>query len=208
MKNLSIILNAVLFVAVAILFYLVLSNGQDATLSGEASETKKEKVQEYPIAYVNMDSLLMEYEYAQHLNEELLRKEESSRADFNEQARVFQEDMQEFQRKVQNNAFLSLDRAQSEERRLRQKEQELQELNQQLSNELRRRQNEMNEELNDTITSFLKDYTKTHRYKLVLSNTLGDNVLYANKALNITSKVIDALNKRYEEQQKEEEESE
>lgn len=204
MKNLSIILNAILFVAVAVLFYLVLSDGSIKT-SEETGKTKKEEVQEYPIAYVNMDSLLMEYEYAQKLNEELLRKEESSRADFNEQARVFQEDMREFQRKVQNNGFLSLERAQKEERRLREKEQELQELNQQMSSELRRRQNEINEELKDTIASFLKEYTEVHHYKLVISNTMGDNVLYANKALNITDRVIDELNKRYDKAKKEEE---
>ncbi len=203
MKNLSIILNAILFVAVAVLFYLVLSNGSTKT-SEEAAETKKEEIQEYPIAYVNMDSLLMEYKYAQKLNEELLRKEESSRADFNEQARVFQEDMKEFQRKVQNNAYLSLERAQNEERRLRKKEQELQELNRQMSSELRRRQNEINKELNDSISSFLNEYTKEHPYKLILSNTMGDNVLYANKALNITDKVIDELNKRYESQKEDE----
>ena len=203
MKNLSIILNAILFAAVAVLFYLVLSDGQGKT-ADETGETKIEEVQEYPIAYVNMDTLLMEYEYARKLNEELLRKEESSRADFNEQARVFQEDMREFQRKVQNNGFLSLERAQNEERRLREKEQELQELNQQMSSELRRRQNEMNEELNDTIATFLKKYTNDHKYKLVLSNTMGDNVLYANKALNITERVVEELNKRYEAKKKEE----
>ncbi|MGM0376023.1 MAG: OmpH family outer membrane protein [Bacteroidota bacterium] len=203
MKNLSIILNAILFVAVAVLFYLVLSDGSAKT-SKETSDQKLDEVQEYPIAYINMDSLLMEYEYAQKLNEDLLRKEESSRADFNEQARVFQEDMQEFQRKVQNNAFLNLERAQNEERRLREKEQELQELNQQMSNELRQQQNEMNEELNDTIASFLKEYTKEHPLKLVLSNTMGDNVLYANKALNITGRIVKKLNQRYEEQQENE----
>jgi len=201
MKNLLLILNAVLLLAVAVLFYLVLSNG-DATK--DTDETKKEKAQEYPIAYINMDSLLMNYKYAQQLNEELLRKEESSRADFNEQAQIFQEDMREFQRKVQNNAFLSLERAQNEEKRLRKKEQELQELNQQMSGELRRRQNEMNEELNDTIASFLKEYTKEHPYKLVLSNTMGDNVLYANKALNITDKIVKKLNQRYKKNQEEE----
>lgn len=203
MKNLSIILNAILFTAVAVLFYLVLSDEQGKT-TDETGETKIEEVQEYPIAYVNMDTLLMEYKYAQKLNEDLLRKEESSRADFNEQARVFQEDMREFQRKVQNNGFLSLERAQKEERRLREKEQELQELNQQMSSELRRRQNEMNEELNDTIATFLKKYTNDHKYKLVLSNTMGDNVLYANKALNITERVVEELNKRYEAKKKEE----
>lgn len=197
MKNLSIVLNAILFVAVAVLFYIVLSD-KPSDSNEEKDQTKIEEVQEHPIAYINTDSLLMNYKYAQAMNEELLKEEESSRADFNERARVFQDDMRAFQRKVQNNGFLSLERAQNEERRLRQKEQELQELNNKMSNDLRRRQNQMNQELRDTIVSFLDDYTRENPFKLVLSNTMGDNVLFAHKALNITNKVVAKLNERYE----------
>ena len=106
--------------------------------------------------------------------------------------------MRAFQRKVQNNAFLSLERAENEEQRLRQKEQELQELNNQLSNTLARQQNQMNRELRDTITNFLDEYTQKHPFKLVLSNTMGDNVLFAHEALNITGDIINKLNERYE----------
>jgi outer membrane protein len=198
MKNLSIVLNAILIIAVAVLFFIVLSDRSADTLKAE-EETKKEEIQEYPIAYINTDSLVMSYEYAQHLNEELLQKEETSRADFQERIRVFEEDMQSFQRKVQNNAFLSLERAQNEERRLRQEEQNLQELNNQLSNDLRRQQNQINKELRDTITNFLSEYTQKHPYKLVLTNTMGDNILYAHEALNITPMVVTSLNDRYKE---------
>jgi len=197
MKNLSLVLNAVLLVAVAALFIIVLSDGSEKKEEAN-QQTTKEEVQDYPIAYINTDSLLINYEYARFLNEELLTEEESSRADFNERLRVFQDDMRSFQRKVQNNGFLSLERAQNEERRLREKEQELQELNNQMSNNLMRQQNQMNKELRDTITGFLDEYTKKHPYKLVLSNTMGDNILFANKALNITDTVVEQLNKRYE----------
>ncbi|PRZ00492.1 OmpH family outer membrane protein [Marinilabilia salmonicolor] len=197
MKNLSLVLNAVLLVAVAALFIIVLSDGSEKKEEAN-QQTTKEEVQDYPIAYINTDSLLINYEYARFLNEELLTEEESSRADFNERLRVFQDDMRSFQRKVQNNGFLSLERAQNEERRLREKEQELQELNNQMSNNLMRQQNQMNRELRDTITGFLEEYTKKHPYKLVLSNTMGDNILFANKALNITDTVVEQLNKRYE----------
>jgi outer membrane protein len=201
MKNLSLIINAVLLVAVVALFIIVFSNRSEKKVTND-QQTQKEDVQDYPIAYINTDSLLINYEYARFLNEELLTEEESSRADFNERLRVFQDDMRSFQRKVQNNGFLSLDRAQNEEKRLRQKEQELQELNNQMSNNLMRQQNRMNRELRDTITGFLKEYTQKNPYKLVLSNTMGDNVLFANEALNITNEVVEKLNNRYQNSEK------
>ncbi|MGQ1890305.1 OmpH family outer membrane protein [Thermophagus sp. OGC60D27] len=197
MKNLSIVLNAILLIAVAALFFIVLSDDNSSAKESKGN-IDNEASDSCPIAYINTDSLLINYEYAQYLNEELLKQEESSRADFNERARVFQDDMRAFQRKVQNNAFLSLDRAQKEEERLRQQEQKLKELNNKLSAELMQKQNNMNRELRDTITGFLKEYAKTRSVQMVLSNTLGDNILYAEKALDITDEVVDILNKRYQ----------
>lgn len=154
------------------------------------------------IVYVNTDSLLLNYDFAKQLNEQLMKKEEQSRTDFNEKARVFQQDATEFQRKVQNNGFLSMDRAKQEEQRLASKERELQELNSRLSSQLMVEQNNMNKQLRDTIVNYLKDLKMTMGYQMVLSNTMGDNVLFADPSADITNKVIEGLNKRYAIQKK------
>lgn len=151
-----------------------------------------------PIAYINTDSLLMNYEYAKVLNDLIVKKEESSRTDFNQKYRVFQQDAVEFQRKVQNNGFLSMERAQSEQQRLAQVERDLQELNNKLSGELMREQERINRELRDTLQNFLKSYSAKHEYSLILSNTLGDNVLYSAPGVDITGEVVKKLNYRYQ----------
>ncbi len=196
MKNASLIVNVILIVSVIALFVIVLTDGKGN--SGDSGIEGQEVAADSGIVYVNTDSLIIRYEFARQMSEELIKKEESSRTDFNERARVFQQDMVEFQRKVQNNGFLSLERAQSEERRLRQKEQELQELNTRLSNDLMVHQDRMNQQLRDTITSFLDVYCKDKAYKMVLSNTMGDNLLYAEPDLDITDEVVRMLNLRYE----------
>ena len=58
-----------------------------------------------PIAYINVDSLLMNYNFATDLNEALMRKEESSRASLTQKERQVQTAYQDFQRKIENNAF-------------------------------------------------------------------------------------------------------
>ena len=57
MKNISLILNAVLLVAVAVLFYLHFSAGAPADVSaaGITGDVK--------IAYINSDSVLKQYDY-------------------------------------------------------------------------------------------------------------------------------------------------
>ncbi len=152
----------------------------------------------FPVAYIDTDSLLRQYQFAIYLQEELLKKEEKSRTDFNEQAKKLQTQMTEFQRKVQNNGFLSRERAEQEQRNLMAKDQELQGLNSKLSNELMVEQEKLNRQLRDTLTSYLEEFNKDGYYKLIFSNTLGDNVLYSAPGINITQEIADALNARYE----------
>lgn len=151
---------------------------------------------EMPIAYINTDSLLLNYEYAKKISEELLSQEESSRAELNQKGRVFQQEVADFQRKVQNNGFLSMDRAQKEQDRLAKQEQQLLERQQQLNEELLRKQQSFNMELRDTLIGFLDEWAKD-KYKLVLANQMYDNVLYSAPGVDVTKEVIDALNARY-----------
>ncbi len=194
MKQWYKIINVALFTALVL---LVASCDKGAATSSEVV-TKSEGSTVNSVVYINTDSLLIKYEYAKVLNDVIMRKEESSRTDFNSKYRVFQQDAMEFQRKVQNNGFLSLERAQSEEKRLQKAEMDLQELNNKLSNELLREQERINRELRDTLTNFLQSYTASKGYQLVLSNTLGDNVLYGAPGTDITNDVVEKLNKRYQ----------
>lgn len=58
-----------------------------------------------PIAYVNVDSLLLNYNFAKDVNEALMRKEESSRASLTQKQRRYEVAAEDFERKRQNNAF-------------------------------------------------------------------------------------------------------
>lgn len=192
MEKSSKIVQVILIVAVIVLFVLHFMSCP----AGKKVEAVA-KADSASVVYINADSLLMNYDFAKQLNEELMKKEEKSRADFNEQAKVFQQDLSEFQRKVQNNGFLSLDRAKQEEQRLGMKERELQELNQKLSNQLMMEQNGMNKQLRDSLSAFLKDVQPKLNFKMVLSNTMGDNILYGHPSTDITKLVIEGMNARY-----------
>lgn len=196
MKQLSTVLNGILLIAVIVLFVL---HFYDSDAQEETREAKQELVGEgdFPVAYINTDSLLLNYTFAKQVNEQLMNKEESSRADFNAKAKVFQEDAVAFQNKVQNNGFLSMERAQKEQERLAKAERDLQVLNQKLSNELMAEQEMLNRQLRDTLINYLNDYAKENPYKIILSNTLGDNVLYGADGVDITHEIVDALNERH-----------
>lgn len=149
------------------------------------------------IAYVNVDSLLTNYDFAKDLNEALIKKTEDARASFNSQAQSFERDYNEFQRKLQTNAFLNEQRAQSEATRLENKKNQLDQLNAKLQQELAQEQLDMNTRLNDTIQNFLKEYNAIKKYQFIFSNTLNDNILIAQPQYDITGEVLQMLNDRY-----------
>lgn len=196
-SNLSLALNAVLLLAVIILFFLVLGKNGQCTDQTEAKQVGSSNLSSLPMAYVNIDSLLLNYTFAKQANEALTKKQEDSRLTINSRQRELQGEMIEFQKKLENNAFLSRERAEQEQARLQKKQQDLQMMADRLSQQIIDQQQKMSEQLRDTINSFMKQYNKDGKYQLILSNTSNDNVLYAGKKYDITSEVVKKLNERY-----------
>ena len=132
-----------------------------------------------PIAYINVDSLLSKYNYAKDLNEKMINKQENARASINEKARQLKKEQDDFQRKYQNNAFLSPERAQQEYQRLEKKAADLQEYAQRLENENMLEQQKMLMQM---------------KYEAIFNNA---STLYINPQYDITNEVVGLLNKRY-----------
>ena len=149
------------------------------------------------IAYVEIDSLLAKYNFCIDLNEAMVKKSENVRMTLNQKATALNKEKQDFQKKYENGAFLSQDRAQQEYNRLAKMEQDLQELSNKLQNGLMEENNKNSLLFRDSINAFLKEYNKTHGYSLIFSNTGFDNLLYADSAFNITKEIVDGLNARY-----------
>ncbi len=149
------------------------------------------------IAYINVDSLLMGYNYAIDLNEALLRKQENARATINEKGKALEKEVDGFQRKLKSNAFLSEERAQQEAMRIQKLEQNLNELSNRLNNELMAEQQQMNMLLNDSVTNYLKAFNKVKNYDMIFTNTLNDNIIIAKPQYDITHEVLEQLNLRY-----------
>ena len=151
----------------------------------------------FPVAVVNVDSLLEEYLYAKDLNEALIRKTEASRATINQKERQLRNEMDEFQRKVDNNAFLSQERAQQEYERLMRKQQDLQQLGERLTQEILTEQQNLLRILSDSVNSSIVVLNADKRYRLILSNAGGDNVLYYDPSYDITKELVELMNSRY-----------
>lgn len=193
MNKIQICINVVLVAAVAALFVLVFAFRPKAV----APVVTENGEQPLPIAYLNLDSLLVNYQFAVDASDRLMAKQEDARLKLNTRMRTFQQEYADFQRKLDNNAFLSRERAENEANRLQRKQQELQELEQKLTQEIMIENQELNLQLADSLTNFLKEFNADGRYQMILSNQGKDNVLMADPAYDITGEIIAGLNARY-----------
>ena len=194
MKKTSFIVKGLLALAIVLGFTQCANNNaatQSAPAVGNGNGTNMK------IAYVEIDSLLTKYNFWNDLNEQMIKKEENIRTTLNEKGKKLEKEAQEFQRKYENNGFVSPERAQQEYQRIQKQQQDLQELQQKLTEELAVENQKNILQLRDSINSFLKIYNENKGYDLIISNTGFDNLLYANPAHNITNEIVEGLNSRY-----------
>ncbi len=147
-------------------------------------------------AYVEIDSLMSQYQFCKDHSLFLNMKGENARATLAKKERALQNQAAELQKKYESNGFTTRDELERAQMSLAQKQQELQELSERLTNELAMEQVKYNEEMRDSIQAFLKEYNKNKKFDFIISKA-GDNILLAHKKYDITSDVVKGLNKRY-----------
>ena len=148
------------------------------------------------IAYVEVDSLMTQYNFAKDYSVNLERKSANARNTLTQKGNQLQAAVDNFQKKLNNNGFTSREQAESQQAAIQRQQQSLQELQARLENELANETNKYNEGLRDSLQHFLAAYNKDKKYDLILTKQ-GDNILYAAKRFDITNDVINGLNKRY-----------
>ncbi len=196
MNRMNYLMNGLAALAFIVLFSQCAGKADNQTATTTPTQTNAE-LAGIKIAYVEIDTLLTKYNFCIDLNEAMMKKNENIRLTLTERANALKKEQQEWQKKYENNAFLSPERAQQEYNRLTKMEQDLQELSTKLQNGLMEENNKNSLMFRDSINAFLKEYNKTHGYNLIFSNTGFDNLLYADSVFNITKEIVDGLNARY-----------
>ena len=191
--------GGVLAVAIIILYILHFTSKPfvNGSSGKDLSALLKDSAITLPTGYVNVDSLLMNYNFAKDLNESLLRKQENTRATLNQREGQIRSAVADFERKVQNNAFLTNERAQQEQNRIMQMDQEYQQLAERLTQEFLLEQEKLNLQMEDTIRARMKEFNLDKHYEVIFSNRTTSTILLADDKYDITSEVVEFLNSKY-----------
>ena len=182
------------FMAIAAVAALSLASCNKSQPQVEAKSESKAPA-ELKIAYVEVDSIMTQYTFAKEYSALLEKKGHNIQATLAQKQQNLQAAAANFQQKIQQNA-LTREQAEAIQAGLQKQSNDVQGLQQRLSNEFAADEAKYNNPRHDSIAHTLGAYQMDKKYSIILSKS-GDNLLYADKAYDITNEVINGLNKAY-----------
>ncbi|MCC5612397.1 OmpH family outer membrane protein [Nostoc sp. CHAB 5834] len=196
-KNASLILNVVLTIAVAILYYLHFKDSQPAVVSTSA---KPAEAKGRAIVYVNVDSLLTKYEFFKDTQKVLESKRFQLENDLANKGRNLQNKVAFFQQRA---ATMTQEQGRATEASLQKEQQDILAFRERAAQNLANEEQAKNKQLYDQIYDYLKKINAQNKYEFVLGYTKGGGILFADPAADQTKAILDGLNKEYQPQPKE-----
>ena len=189
MKNLSLILNAVLLLAVIYLFYAPFSGPKPEAVP---TEPKTEKAA-LNVVYVREDTLLNQFKDFHEKMETLNNKKQQADASLQSRGRALEKEVAGIQAKIQQ-GLLTPNQIATEEQRIAQKQQSLMQESDKIAQEIMTETQTLNNELQDKVKAVLEALRDEMGYDYILNYGPGTGVLMVNDSLDITSIVLERLN--------------
>jgi outer membrane protein len=148
------------------------------------------------IAHVDVEEILKEYEGSKKAEEEMKAQSETMANELDQLAIPFQQKVQEYQKNSQN---MSSSARQEKEQELMQEQQMIQQRQQMAQQQVQSEGQKKIDQINEDVEEFLEGYAKSNGYTYILGTSeQTKTVLYGEEALDITDKVIEALNADYD----------
>lgn len=186
------IFSALAVAAVAAVSFTSCDNSPKAD---EQQTSKAQAPTEMKLAYVEVDSLMTQYEFCKEYSLILEKKSQNIQSTLQQKGQALQAAAANFQQKLQQNAY-TREQAEQIQAGLQKQNADLEALQQRLGAEFQEETNKFNIALHDSLQHYLAKYNKDKKYTMILSKS-GDNILYADKGIDITNEIIAGLNKAY-----------
>ena len=193
MKNAATILNAVLLVAVAVLFYLHFAGNKktgNAVVKGSVNNDTSNSG--FRIAYFEMDSITNSFAMIKDVKNELSKEEEKVNSEMSRLQKMYNDRLNYYQKQGEMSQVQS-EAASREMMALQEKIRgDKQKLDQNYQDTYMRKMQEVKTKIED----FLKEYNKAKGYAYIIAYEPGF-IYYRDSALNITDDLLKGLNEEY-----------
>lgn len=206
MKNISIILNIVLAVAIAVLYYLHFScstsctgNTNDEVVVSQLTDEKSKKSLvsngTSNVGYINIDSLQDKYEFYEVLIQKLKAKQTKYEGEISGKMMAFEKKVKDFQQKA---STMSQFEGQTKQQELAEEEQRLYKLRDDFTAKFQEEEAKLNDEFQKTVQAYIEKHNEKTNYDIIIgASQLGNIVLDFKPEIDITQNVVDGLNAEY-----------
>lgn len=203
MKNLSLVLNIVLILAVGYLFYYNFSN-KKAAGAAESLNTNSEALLNNgyrpPLAYVELDSLNENITYIKDRRKELETEMKAIETEQENAYRGLQAQKDNF---LKRGAAITEQEAQVFQGKLMDQQQAIDQKKQSQSQKLNEKSFNIMEGIQKKLKEFLADYNKDKKYMYIFTTGTGlDYMVFKDSTLNITNDVIKGMNAKMKAEEK------
>lgn len=193
MKNISLIFNIVLSIAVVILFFLHFNVSGKKNIE-KTTDTETMQNSALKILYVNSDSITASYE----LVKDLEKKFEEDNKVREQKLQSKQNNLQRMYKDYENKVMTMTTRErQKKEEEITKYQQQLMQEQQELSQLAAMQEAAMVSQMFDSLQVFFKDFAEKKGVDLILAYQKGSGVLYANEKFDVTQEAIQMMNQRY-----------
>lgn len=196
MKLSNLIGQVVLAVAIIVLYVLHFTGAEKAPVQASTETASVSVMPGNEIVYVNIDTVLANYDLYYEIQTNLQSKLKTSEARLMSKQEDYRKKVEDYQYKVQRGLVTTSDRKEIEQS-LMQEEQSLMQLQNQLQMQLAEEEQVAQRKVIYSIMDYLEKDESINKNQYVMGTTFGGNILYANGNLNVTRKVIDGLNEQY-----------
>ena len=188
-------IKAILAVAIAaIICSCNAANNAGTTQTANAAQTA---APQGSIVYIQLDSLINQYDMFNDLRSELESKAQAIQDDLTKKGRSFESAAKDFQAKIEK-GLLTRSQAEEQQQKLAERQQNLQNLSQQKQYELAEEEAVMSRKVMDAVQTFLNKYNQEKGYAMIITTSAATNtVIVGNPALDITQDVLAGLNNEY-----------
>ena len=191
MKNINTIVNVVLGIAVAVLFYFQFTGNKSAVATG----SKAVAAGDFRIAYFEIDSVESQFNYYKEVSNSIQSKAQQNNNELNQLKEVFAAKYQELQK---NGQRMSEEEVNARQQELQQMDKTFKSKEQMMNNEMQDESMKKLQDVKKKITDYLAEYNKAKGYAFILGNNSDMlSMYYKDTAYDITADLVKGLNELY-----------
>jgi len=192
MNKSSVVKNTFIAVVIAVTGIVAFTScGKNQGAAAEVAKTA-----EKGIAYIELDSVIAQFDMAADMTTELEQKTKNSEAELTAKSQAFDRDVKDYQNKAQKGLITRATAAEMEQT-LAQQQQQLLALRDQMAYNLNEEGTVAQRQVLEYINLYLAEFNADGRYQYILAKQFPGPILYSDSTFDITAAVVTGLNTKY-----------